>query len=74
MANQNTLSSGTMDIIIYLDETMAYATTDFNKRIGKFLLGSDVREITKQEIKDSEIRDSRGNGCHLSIVNTQLKK
>ena len=73
VANQNTGSSASMDIAIYTDDTLAHATTGFNKRTGAVAFNVDVRGVTKLEIR-TDGEGGWSSDRRLSIVNTQLEK
>ena len=72
IANQNTSSDRTMNLAIYVDDTLVYSLTDFTRRTGSESFSVDVRGATKLEIRAGDDW-SYGNG-NLSIVNAQLTK
>lgn len=73
VVNQDTGSRAVMDIGIYLDDTLAYSKTGFDKRTGAINFSLDVRGVTKLEIRTA------GDGgpswdIDFSIVNARLDK
>ncbi len=73
VANQNTGSSAVMVVAIYLDDTLAYSKTGFDKRTGAVPFSLDVRGVTKLEIR-TDGDGGWSSDRRLSIVDTKLEK